>query len=346
MNPLRYTPTDEAIMPHAADLHERAVAENGFAAGWCMHAKPVADYWFDFHLHGNPKAGDDLNETMQPDFDAVKHLNVKRGMLLIQAHDAAWQGDPINMFGTSLPFEDVVVATKNLVREGIFTWAIWPHYTNPNADMIRAAYHAGARCVKIHNAPVIQNAAPADLWLEKPWQDVFRAAAECNMPIIWHVTQRLPSSKYTGGDANSYWRKGWENGVTYGNEELLQTFLRCLELNPDVNFVGAHQLHIGWERLDSLFEKYPNLYVDTTIGCMLQAWDTFYPADKQYLRQVFIKWADRLLYGTDNFWGVGTDERHQLEHMRFIQHLDLPEAALNKIAYQNAERLLSMKTLV
>jgi len=346
MKTIIYTPDCESLRPHAADVLERLHSEDGFAAGWALHAKPVAEYWFDFHLHGLPKAGDDLYETIKPDFDAIKRFNVKRGMLLLQVRSpkgkgGSWTGAPREV----LTVDEVEAATKNMVAEGNFTWAVWPHYTDPCPDTIYAAHKAGARGAKIHNAPVIQDAAPADLWLGKPWQDTFRAMAECGMPVIWHVTQRLPSSNYTEGGRNSYWEKGWENGVSYGNEELLQVFLRCLERNPKLNFVGAHQLHIGWERLDELFTGYPNLYVDLTIGCQLHEWDTFYPADKAFLRQIFIKWADRLLYGTDNFWGCGSDERHQLEHIRFVQHLDLPEDVLNKIAHGNAERLLKMEAI-
>jgi len=341
MGAIRYTPDCESLCPHASDVHERHFSENGFASGWAMHAKPVADYWFDFHLHARPVAGDNLHEKVQPDMDAIYHLNVKRGMLLIHVRSPGWNGN----IPEALSIDDVAAVTKDMTDIGKLTWAAWPHYTDPGAGLIYDAHKAGARGAKIHNAPVIQDAAPADLWLSKEWQATFRAIAECGMPVIWHVTQRLPASAYTGGGRNTYWKEGWEKGIAYGNEELLQVFLRCCERNPDVNFVGAHQLHIGWERLDALLTGYPNIYIDTTIGCQLNEWDTFYPADKAYLRQIFIKWSDRILYGTDDSWGNNSSYRRQLEHIRFIQHLDLPETVLNKIAHGNAERLLKMKAL-
>jgi len=339
MELIPYTPVPESLCPHALDVLERQVTENGFASGWGMHFKPVADYWFDFHLHARPKAGDNLQKMVQPDLNAAGRHNVKGGMVLLQVHSPGWQGNAPR----ALTMEDVAAVAKEMVAEGKITWAVWPHYSDPNPDIIYAARKAGARGAKIHNAPVIQDAADPNLWLSSQWQATFGAIAECGMPVIWHVTQRLPSSNYTGGGRNTYWKEGWEKGVTYGNEELLQVFLRCCERNPGVNFVGAHQLHIGWERLDALFSGYPNLYIDTTIGCQLQEWDTFYPEDKAYIRQIFIKWADRIIYGTDDVWGSPPTNHKQLEHIRFVQHLDLPEEVLNKVAYGNAERLLGMK---
>ncbi|MCL2527781.1 MAG: amidohydrolase family protein [Defluviitaleaceae bacterium] len=339
MEKIRYTPDCESVCPHSPDVHERHVSENGFASGWGMHFKPIADYWFDFHLHAKPEAGDNLLKLMQPDIEEASRHNVKGGMLLLHVHSPQWDGDTTD----SLGYDEIGAATKEMVADGKYTWAVWPHYTNPDPGIIYAAKKAGAKGAKIHNAPVIQDAANPDLWLGSKWQATFQAMAECEMPVIWHVTQRLPPSPYTGGGRNTYWKEGWENGVTYGNEELLQVFLRCLERNPNVNFVGAHQLHIGWERLDALFSGYPNLYVDTTIGCQLKEWDIFYPADKAYLRQIFIKWADRIIYGTDDAWGKLPTNHHQLEHIRFVQQLDLPSDVLNKIAYGNGERLLKMK---
>jgi predicted TIM-barrel fold metal-dependent hydrolase len=344
-----YTPDCESCCPHAADLLEREIAEDGFSAGWCMQAKPVASHWFDIHIHGLAAPGTNILEKITPDLEAAKHLGVTGALMLTELHGKKWRRNPSEV-GVMVQFptftiEEAAVAMKDLVASGNHSWAAYLHYKNPDPDLLREAYKAGARAVKLHNAPQIEDAAPADLWLSKDWQDTFRVMGELKLPVVWHVTQRLPSSNYTGGGRNTYWKKGWENGIAYGNEELLQVFLRCCERHPDVPFIGAHQLHIGWERLDELFTGCQNLYVDSTCGCILHPYDTFYPEDKKYLRAIFIKWAGRILYGTDNFWGGGGGPgggAGQVEHMRFVQHLDLPEDALQKIAHQNAERLLGL----
>ena len=348
---ITYTPDCESKCPHSPDVGERNIAENGFAAGWAPHGKPQTPYWFDCHIHSVAKPGDDILATIQPDLALLADQEVERAFVMIELNGPKWKRKPaaagvMDQFA-SFTIDQAVEATRTLVEDGRHVWAPYLHYLNADAELVGLAAQAGARGVKIHNAPQIEEAAPADVWLGADWQAAFGAMADCKLPVLWHVTQRLPNNAYTGGGRNTYWTKGWENGVTYGNEELLQVFLRCLERNPGVPFIGAHQLHIGWERLDRLFTGHPNLYVDTTVGCTLKEHDTFYPADKEFLRAVFIKWADRILYGTDGFWGHGRSHADShVRHMRFVQHLDLPGDVLNKIAHGNTERLLKLENLL
>jgi len=227
-------------------------------------------------------------------------------------------------------------------------WSAWIDHREPNPKLIHSVAKAGAVGIKLHNAPVIETNAPYDVWLSDAWSETFNAIDECKLPVLFHVTQRLPSSKYTGGGRNVYWEEGWKNGVTYNNEDLLQAFLTCCRRFPNISFIGAHQLHIGWERLDELFTEFPNLYVDTTIGCMLRLYDNFYEADKEFLRRVFIKWADRIIFGTDALWCMDHRQFNMdfyRQHIRFITSLDLPGDALNKICHGNTERLYNIKPL-
>ena len=151
-------------------------------------------------------------------------------------------------------------------------------------------------------------------------------------------------SAYTGGGRNVYWDYGWANGVTYTNEDLLQSFLACCRRFPGIDFIGAHQLHLGWERLDALFAAHPNLLVDTSVGCRLRAYDNFYAHDKAFIRDFFMKWPERVVFGTDAFLGDAPgkvpDERNYIEHIRFIMSLDLPERALDAVCRGNMERML------
>jgi predicted TIM-barrel fold metal-dependent hydrolase len=71
--------------------------------------------------------------------------------------------------------------------------------------------------------------------------------------------------------------------------------------------------------------------------------DDFYPHDKEYLRSVFIKWADRILFGTDSFGEY--NEQNYLQHLHFITKLDLPQNVLDKICHGNLERLCNLPQL-
>ncbi|HML49117.1 MAG TPA: amidohydrolase family protein [Clostridia bacterium] len=351
MAQIRYERGDEALTPHAADVLERDYAEAGFARGWCPQAKPVPEYYFDFHVHYMDETDRPLAEVIAPDLNRVMDQQVLRTLLILRMHgEKAPVADPSSavLKDASYPAAQIASLAQGIAWDQNVVLSAWLDHSAPDAQLVRQVAALGVRCIKLHNAPVIAQAAPADLWLSPAWQEAFAAMGELKLPVLWHVTQRLPSNAYTGGGRNTYWNVGWKNGVSYGNEELLQAFLACCRRFPQLNFVGAHQLHVGWERLDELFTAHPNLHVDTTVGCTLRFFDTLYPQDKAFLRTIFIKWADRILYGTDSFWrGKGDLGIPDLgnEHMNFLRALDLPGEALQKICHLNAERLTGLSPL-
>ena len=335
----------ESLYPHNPDVLEREFAENGFAKGWSMHGKPVPDYYFDSHVHYSGGQSDNIYDNLRVQTESPELFGVKHQLIMFQIYGKKWNLNmlkPESIMDT-FPYFTVEELKNHLsTPDNIFAskkhyWSAYLNYLSPEKELIHAAADMGARCIKLHNAAQIEDNAPHDLWYSDDWQSAFTAMAERKLPVLWHVTQRLPSSVYTGGKRNVYWETGWKNGVKYNNEDLLQVFLNCCRRNPDVNFIGAHQLHIGWERLDDLFTAHKNLYVDTTIGCMLRLYDNFYPHDKEYLRSVFIRWADRILFGTDSFGDYS--ESNYLQHMRFITSLDLPQDVLDKICHGNLERI-------
>jgi predicted TIM-barrel fold metal-dependent hydrolase len=92
--------------------------------------------------------------------------------------------------------------------------------------------------------------------------------------------------------------------------------------------------------------------VDTTIGCMLRLDDDFYPHDKEFLREIFIKWQDRILFGTDDNIGGGDHDSNPYDfdsslrrHIRFLTKLDLPGEVFDKISHGNFERIHGIKGL-
>jgi len=343
---------NEERYPHAADALERMVAENGFAGGWAMHQKPIPKYIFDGHIHYSGPKDRPMHPCMASFAKSWQDHDAERAMIIINIYGAD-RNSKVPGYASTGPFpwfnvEDVKELFYDPDVNDRFFWSTWIDHQEPDPGLVYAAAKAGAKEIKLHNSPVIESNAPYDLWLSDEWQRTFKVIGECGLPVLFHVTQRLPSSVYTGGGRNVYWKTGWEMGVTYGNEDLMQTFLTCCRRHPDIDFIGAHQLHIGWERLDKLFEEYPNLYVDTTVGCTLRLYDSFYPHDKEYLRQIFIKWADRIIFGTDAYWG--NEEEIQvnpslLQHIRFIALLDLPGDVQDKIFHGNMERIHKIEPL-
>ncbi len=74
---------------------------------------------------------------------------------------------------------------------------------------------------------------------------------------------------------------------------------RMLERNPDLTFVGAHMGSLEWsvDELAARFDKFPNMAVDLAARMGQVFYQTAENRDK--VRDFFIKYQDRILYGTD-----------------------------------------------
>jgi len=178
---------------------------------------------------------------------------------------------------------------------------------------------------------------------------------ELGMPISIHIAE--PIWMYEPMDATN---DGLMNGATWavdttvegcrGYEELMETFERTLAAYPNTTFIACHYLNMtqDYERLGALLEKYPNLYLDIA-GRIGESAVT-----PRATRRFFLKWADRLLYGTDNGMGADmyrmtfrileTDDEH-IYNPDYGYHwayagFELPDEVLRKIYHDNAARLL------
>ena len=314
--------------PHSPDVHERESIDDGFAAGWGAHHRPSEKYWIDAHTH---MRADDVVGVLEEWND---HLEAYRFRMTIGLDGSADNADE---------FSDAAEESDH------FGWLVWPRYDEPDYEELETCLDAGANGMKLHNKPLIEEAGDPEIWHSSEWDRIFERLAEADLPALWHVTQRHTRAPYTGGGRFSYWENGWENGAEFTNEDLLQSFLSVVESHPDTDFIGAHQLHLGFDRLAGLFAEYPNLYVDTSIGCFVRWADEMPPEDRERAREFFVNWADRLLFGTDC---VLKEEamgeylyQHFLGHVRYIRQLNLPNEPLQKVSHRNAERLFDIESI-
>jgi len=71
-----------------------------------------------------------------------------------------------------------------------------------------------------------------------------------------------------------------------------------------------------------------------------------YEEDRVIYYDFFMKYADRLLFGTDTDLTPEAVNHYQVEafacHLRFIHQLRLPYDELQKVLYQNCERVLGL----
>jgi len=123
---------------------------------------------------------------------------------------------------------------------------------------------------------------------------------------------------------------------------------------PILIFVGAHLGSLEWsyEELAIRFEKYPNFKVDLSsrLGHLqIQSKNRY-----DDIRDFFIKYSDRIMYGTDaynnpkkltsslindwKFLATNTD-CISIEVSGIFKGIDLPEESLYKIYYENATKV-------
>ncbi len=137
-----------------------------------------------------------------------------------------------------------------------------------------------------------------------------------------------------------------------------------LEKHPDLVFVGAHLGSLEWslDELAKRLDKFPNMHVDLTRMPNLKL-HSF--TDRQKTRDFFMKYKDRLIYGTDSQINTTTnsaefkksvhdrwvrewkfyvtDDKINLEKFGELKGLKLPTKVVDKIYAKNAVRILGLQ---
>jgi predicted TIM-barrel fold metal-dependent hydrolase len=216
---------------------------------------------------------------------------------------------------------------------------------------------------------------------------LFEKAGELGMPVAIHTGD--PKAFWKPADkANERWDElkahpEWSfhgeaaKGIPWPSwEALYKAFERRVARHPHTNFIGVH---FGNDPEDPdmvarMLDKYPNLYIDTAARV-----PEIGRHDPEKMRRFFIKYQDRILFGTDT--GVGESQEEMMygsnganppteaDEKRFftatwryfetrdkhfesptpiqgrwtIDGVGLPEAVLRKIYFENAARLLKWK---
>ena len=326
----------------------RDTADNGFSRGYGFYMRPYCYFWSDAHTH-----------TCFSNFSQQE-----RNRELIMLHNAMRELDIVNCAVFCKTEQDL--AFVDSVGKDAPVWYV--EYNDPDVEKLHyyhERYHI--RAVKKHNTPVLYGEfrgesvefpkgsgkiipVTIDMIVSDEWMKFYAECEKLGLPITWHTNNRYGPSPYNFGGDNS---KCWD-ALPYDNFYVLGLIEKILKTYPKLDIILCHQGFMGYQLLDELFRKYPNLYIDTSAGFLLQDGDYLTDKERARIRPFFIKWADRILFGTDAnaMWEeletVSECEirRHVYNHVhpfkRFIQQLYLPQPVLSKIAHQNFERLFHM----
>lgn len=252
---------------------------------------------------------------------------------------------------------------------GGVNWAAWPeqgdNFGEWAAAQLRAQAARGAQGLKIWKPFGLhvhdqhqQLVAVDDPRLDPLWA----TAGELNLPVMIHVAD--PVAFFWPLDpTNERWEElqahpDWHfPSPPFPSFKTIITGLANLVVrHPHTTFIGAHvgcyAENLAWVSL--LLEQCPNFYVD--IGARISELGR----QPYSARRFFLKYADRILFGTD----AGADLETYRLYYRFLESDDeyfnyspneippqgrwsiyglyLPNEVLAKVYYQNAARILSV----
>jgi predicted TIM-barrel fold metal-dependent hydrolase len=150
-----------------------------------------------------------------------------------------------------------------------------------------------------------------------------------------------------------------------GYEDLMAARDRFVAANPKLRFVGAHMASLEYDvdRLGAFLDRFPNATIDLAARMSQVQYQSV--RDREKVRNFFIRYQDRLLYGTDLTFGpdakaeefkreahsawtsdwrylaTGETQRVDMIHAD-VAGLALPRAVIDKIYYANAVRVFAV----
>lgn len=238
-----------------------------------------------------------------------------------------------------------------------------PDFGLRTADMLSNAVRQGASGLKLLKilGLYLRDADGKLITPDDPRFDpVWQRAGELGIPVLWHCADPIAFFRPTD-EHNERWEELYRHPEWsfYGkdfptHQELIDARNRVIERHPDTTFICAHMADIpeDLEKLGSYLDRYPNMNVEIAAR-VAELGRQPYTA-----RKFFLKYADRIMFGTDGVPPVS----ELIPHFRFLETFDeyfpyednpfppqgfwniygigLPDDVLRKVYYENAARVI------
>lgn len=171
----------------------------------------------------------------------------------------------------------------------------------------------------------------------------FSKAEKDGISFLWHVAD--PKEFWQGEASNEEWNYADGSYPTY--EELFEQTFAVLSKHPNLKVCFAHFLFLENEpeKLEEIFAKYKNVYVDLVPGLMFRRFEE----RPEYFKDFLTKYSDRIIFGsdaeiTDNsccaelisavYDGITTDKIVNIWGYK-SKGIDLPDEVSGKILFDN-----------
>ncbi|KQS53863.1 amidohydrolase [Brevundimonas sp. Leaf363] len=251
-----------------------------------------------------------------------------------------------------------------------FGQAGWAERANAAID---AEVARGAVAVKVwKNVGMVERDASGQLIFidDAGLNPIFSHLAATGVPLIAHQGEPyncwLPLDQMTTDNDRAYFSAHPEYHMYLHPEMPRYEYLMArrdtmVSRNPTLKFVGAHMASLEWsvDEMSKFLDAHPNAVIETAARMTQIQYQSV--RDRRKVRDFFIKYQDRILYGTDLTLNPGEDvaafrqSAHEVwtndwaylatDAMRHVDDIDadvtglaLPRSVIDKIYYANAQR--------
>jgi hypothetical protein len=320
--------------------------------------------------------------------DAHFHLNSSRDAAVLQAGRDNFRLLTINVntddcqnvkeqFSTAIdqntknPEKVALIATICMENFGT------PGWTRRSEDWLDSCIQQGAAAVKVWKniGMSYRDQSGKLVMIDDPrFDSLFTWIADKKIPVTAHLGEPkncwLPLKEMTTRNDSSYFAAHPQYHMVQhpdlpSYDDQIQARNRWLSKNPDLKYIGCHLASQEWsvDEIGAFLDKHPNAAVDLAA----RMGQLFYQTrlDREKVRNFFIKYQDRILYGTDlvdagqsdeavfqqemhrtwlSDWKYFTSDEKMtspLIHGEF-QGIRLPKSVVDKIYNQNAKKWYRM----
>jgi predicted TIM-barrel fold metal-dependent hydrolase len=186
-----------------------------------------------------------------------------------------------------------------------------PEWETRVIDYIKGAIDQGSVGIKVWKniGMVIRDENGEFLKIDHPRFDpIFRFLEENEIPVCGHIGEPkncwLPLEEMTVNNDRNYYKRNpqyhmYQHPEYPDYEELIEARDQVLEKYPDLKFIGTHLGSMEWSvnEIGKRLDKYPNMAVDLTARIPHLQYQSLDDWDRVY--DFFIKYQDRIMYGTD-----------------------------------------------
>ena len=235
----------------------------------------------------------------------------------------------------------------------------------------------GAKAVKIwKNVGMAEkNAAGKLIMLSDPAiSPIAEHIAKAGLTLIGHQGEPhncwLPLEQMTTDNDREYFKNHPQYHMYLhpempGYEDQIKARDDFVAAHPQLRFVGAHLVSLEYDvdRIGAFLDRFPNASVDMAARMSQVQYQSVRDLDK--VRNFFVKYQDRLLYGTDLTMNPGDDaqefkrsahdvwtrdwrylatgESQRVEIIKAdVRGLALPRAVIDKVYYRNSKRAFAL----